>query len=118
MLGLAAYMFDDKLPLYLRGLSLFHVAVPPVLVFLLYHYGYDPRALVWQVAVTCAAVALAYALTNSEKNINWAFGPGTKPQHALHPLVYLALELAVMILLVLVPTHLLLRKLFPLRPIP
>jgi hypothetical protein len=113
LLGLASYMFDAKLPLYLRGLSLFHIAVPPVLVLMLYHYGYDPRALVWQICLTCAAVAIAYALTDPDKNINWVFGPGREPQHLIPPLLYVTIELMVIVFLVIVPTHFLLTHLFP-----
>jgi hypothetical protein len=113
LLGLAGYMFDDNLPLYLRALSLFHVAVPVILLLLLYHYGYDPRALVWQACLTCAAVAMAYAFTEREKNINWAFGPGREPQHSIPPLLYVATELVVILVFVVVPTHVLLMRLFP-----
>jgi hypothetical protein len=52
IIGLAAYMFDPKLPLYLRALSLFHLALPPTLVFLLYWLGYDRRALIYQTLLT------------------------------------------------------------------
>src|SRR5204862_3930488 len=48
LIGLANYMFDPQLPLWLRGLSLFHIALPPTLLFLLYRFGYDQRALVLQ----------------------------------------------------------------------
>jgi hypothetical protein len=113
VLGLAAYMFDSTLPLYLRGLSLFHIAVPAALVFLLHRYGYDRRALIWQSLLAFIALTLAYAFTDPEKNINWVFGPGEKPQHAIPPLLYLAAELVVIIGLVYPLTHFLLRRLFP-----
>src|SRR5437763_6389058 len=41
LLGLAGYMFDRKLPRWLRALSLFHVALPPTLSLLLRRLGYD-----------------------------------------------------------------------------
>jgi len=40
------------------------------------------------------------------------FGPGEKPQQVLPPLLYLGLEMAAVLLLVLLPTHLLLQGLF------
>src|SRR5437762_3483576 len=40
-IGLAHYMFDARRPLYLRALSLFHVAVPVLLLWMLYRLGYD-----------------------------------------------------------------------------
>jgi hypothetical protein len=118
VLGLASYMFDDSLPLYLRGLSLFHLAIPPALVWLLYRYSYDARALVWQTCVTWAALGLSYALTGPADNINWVFGPGSEPQRQIAPLAYLAIEMLVIPLFVLLPTHLFLKWMFPARQIP
>jgi hypothetical protein len=113
LLGLAAYMFDSRLPLYLRGLSLFHLAVPPILIVLLYRYGYDDRALIWQTLVTLVALALSYALTAPTENVNWVFGPGREPQQMLPPLLYLGLEMVAISALVLLPTHFLLQWMFP-----
>jgi hypothetical protein len=114
LLRLARYMFDEALPLHLRSLSLFHLAVPIALVWLLYRFGYDPRALVWQICVTWAALALSYGLTEPAKNINWVFGPGREPQQVIAPFAYFAIEMAVVPALVLLPTHLVLKRLFPL----
>jgi hypothetical protein len=52
LIGLAGYMFDHRLPLGLRALSLFHVALPPTLLWMLRRFGYDPRALPAQTALT------------------------------------------------------------------
>jgi hypothetical protein len=112
LLGLTSYMFDPKLPLYLRSLSLFHLALPPTLIFLLYRFGYDRRALIYQTLVTWAALLLAYLATEPEKNINWAFGPGNEPQQTLPPLLYLSLEMVALPLLVIVPMHLIVSRLF------
>jgi hypothetical protein len=71
------------------------------------------RALIWQSLLAFIAITLAYAFTDPEKNINWVFGPGEKPQHAIPPLLYLAAELVVIIGLVYPLTHFLLRRLFP-----
>jgi hypothetical protein len=49
-LNLTGYMFDSNLPLFTRGLSLFHGWLPVLLVWLLFRLGYDHRALpVWTV---------------------------------------------------------------------
>jgi hypothetical protein len=111
-LGLAAYMFDKKLPLSRRLLSLFHVALPPTLIWMLRKSGYDRRALPLQTALTLIVLPLTYALTDPERNINWAFGPGAKPQRRLPPLLYLGLEMLSLPLLVMLPTHLLLARIF------
>jgi hypothetical protein len=111
-LGLAAYMFDRKLPLYLRCLSLFHLALPPTLLFLLYRFGYDERALALQTLLTLVVLGVTYLVTNPEKNINWVFGAGSKPQTLLPPLVYLGFEMVALPLFVFLPTHLILKNLF------
>lgn len=112
LIGLAAYMFDPQYPLYLRGLSLFHLALPPTLLWLLYRLGYDRRAPIAQTAVTWIVLTLSYALTAPAKNINWVFGPGNEPQQTLHPLLYFGLELVLIPLAVIWPMHMLLNRLF------
>jgi hypothetical protein len=112
VIGLAAYMFDAKLPLYLRSLSLFHLALPPTLIFLLYRLGYDRRALICQTLLTWIVLIVCYVATDPEKNINWVFGPGSKPQQQVSPLLYLVVEMAVLPTCIFGPTHLLLSWLF------
>jgi hypothetical protein len=112
VIGLAGYMFDPKLSLYLRGLSLFHLALPPTLLFLLYELGYDRRALIYQTLLTWIILIITYVATDPEQNINWVFGPGSKPQRVLPPRLYLVLEMVVLPLLVLLPTHLILERIF------
>ena len=85
-IGIAAYMYDSKLPLYLRSLSLFHLALPPTLLFLLYRFGYDRRALIYQTLLTWVVLIVTYVATDPEKNINWVFGPGNKPQQLVAPI--------------------------------
>jgi hypothetical protein len=112
LIGLAGYMFDPKLPLYLRGLSLFHLALPPTLLFLLYELGYDRRALIYQTLLTWIILIVTYVATDPAQNINWAFGPGSKPQRVLPPWLYLVLQMMVLPLFVLLPTHLILERIF------
>jgi hypothetical protein len=112
LITIAAYMFDAKLPRYLRGLSLFHLALPPTLLFLVYQFGYDRRALIYQTLLTWAVLIVTYLTTDPEKNINWVFGPGSKPQHVVPPLLYLGLEMAIIPICVFLPTHLLLDRFF------
>src|SRR5437763_16236400 len=112
LMSLAGYMFDRKLPLGLRALSLFHVALPPTLLWLLHKFGYDRRALAIQCGITWTVLPLTYALTEPAKNINWAFGPGTRPQKRLPPALYLALAMLVFPLLVHWPTHRAMQRLF------
>src|SRR2546429_5857003 len=112
LITIAAYMFDAKLPRYLRALSLFHLALPPTLLFLVYQFGYEWRALIYQTLLTWAVLIVTYVTTDPEKNINWVFGPGSKPQHVVPPLLYLGLEMAIIPICVFLPTHLLLDRFF------
>src|SRR6266508_3361385 len=43
-LGLADYMFDRKIPRPVRALSLFHLWLPPLLLWTVGRLGYDRRA--------------------------------------------------------------------------
>jgi hypothetical protein len=115
-LGLAGYLFDSSKPRFLRALSLFHLALPPTLFWLLCRFGYDRRSLARQTALTWLVLPLSYALTKPDENINWVFGPGQSPQTRIPPLLYLALEMAVLPFAVFLPTHLALSRLFPVEP--
>ena len=110
--GLADYMFDGAIPLWIRGLSLFHIPMPLALLWMLHTLGYDSRALPAQTALAWVVFPVTYVLSDPKDNINWVFGPGPRPQRRLPPRVYLALLLIVFPLIVYVPTHVLLRVLF------
>jgi hypothetical protein len=110
--GLADYMFDPEEHWYMRTLSLFHIFMPVVLVWLVARLGYDDRALVAATGLAWIVVPLSYVLTEPRHNINRVFGPGGKPQRSMHPLRYLVLLLAGLPLLAYVPAHFLLRALF------
>ncbi len=110
--GLTDYMFDPRKPLYLRALSLFHVFLPVMLLWMIHVMGYAPAAWIAQTALTWVVLPLTYFFTNPEENVNWVFGPGAKPQKRIPPLIYLGLLLIGFPLLVYLPTHLLLQMLF------
>jgi hypothetical protein len=110
--GLTSYMFDAKYPLWLRAISLFHLALPPTLIWMLYKFGYDPRAYPAQVALTIVVLVFCYAFTDPEKNINWVYGPGEKPQRKISPRLYFAILVPVITLGVVTPMHFLLSWLF------
>jgi hypothetical protein len=110
--GLADYMFDGAIPLWIRALSLFHIPMPVVLLWMLHTLGYDPRALPAQTALGWLVFVVTYAVTDPKENINWVFGPGPQPQRRLPPRIYLALVLIVFPLIVYVPTHFVLRAVF------
>src|SRR5204863_3923637 len=90
------------------GISLFHLALPPTLFFLLYQFGYDERALIYQTLLTWGVLIVTYVATDPKKNINWVFGPSAKPQLLLPSLLYLALVMVIFPVFVFLPMHLLL----------
>ncbi len=66
LLGGTEYMWQPEFPLFVRLLSLFHVAWPVLLVWSLSRVGYDRRGLPLQAAVTlCALIASRAFLTRS-----------------------------------------------------
>ena len=110
--GLADYMFDARRPLYLRALSLFHVILPPLLVWMVYRLGYEPAALIAQTALAWVVLPLCFWLTDPALNVNWVFGFGNKQQKLMPPLAYLGLLMVGFPVLIYLPTHMLLRSLF------
>ena len=112
VLGLADYMFDSRTPRYLRALSLFHVALPVALVWMVHRLGYDPRAWLFQTVVALIVLPVSYAMTDPADNVNWVRGPGGRPQTRVAPLAYLALTMLFFPLAVYLPTHVLLLALF------
>jgi len=112
LLGLSDYMFDAQKSQFLRGLSYFHVFLPPVVIWLLIEWGYEPRAIYWQTALTWIVLPLAYLLTDPQENVNWVFGPGNKPQRLLPPNLYLFILMLFFPLCIFLPSHFLLQWLF------
>jgi hypothetical protein len=75
--GLTDYMFEPERPLLLRGLSLFHVPLPLVLLWLIAAYGYDASVgLPGAVALAAGVLPWSRIVSTSEKNINWTYGLG------------------------------------------
>src|ERR1035437_6935230 len=62
-LSLTSYMFDSHLPLFTRGLSLFHGWLPLLLVWLLFRVGYDKRALSAWTGLATGLVFVCYFFT-------------------------------------------------------
>jgi hypothetical protein len=106
------YMFAPESPLLLRGLSLFHVFVPVLLVWLIYRVGYERRALIYQTVLAWVILPATWLLTDPAANINWVRGIGPEPQDWMPAPAYLVLLMLAFPLVVYLPTHLLLRWLF------
>lgn len=110
--GVAAYMFDDALPWWLRALSLFHVPLVLILVWMLARQGYDRRALRWQILLAWVLLPLTWWLTEPGNNVNWVHGIGPEPVRIMPPVLYLLLYMALLPVVIYLPAHLLLRRLF------
>lgn len=106
--GLVDYMFDSNRPRWLRALSLFHVPLPPLLLWLLFEWGYEPNALFAQTALAWAVLPLSYWLTDPKENVNWVHGWGRAGQRRLSPGMYRGVQMLVLPVLIYLPTHALL----------
>lgn len=114
--SLAGYMFDESIPRYLRALSLFHLALPPATIWMLYRYGYDARALPAMIVFGTIVLVATFVLSPAGKNINWIRGLGHPPRTPFSPLGHFLAMLAVFPLVIYLPTHWLLSALFPSAP--
>ncbi|NDK57440.1 membrane-associated protein [Pontibacter fetidus] len=112
LLGLSGYMFQSELSLFLRSLSLFHVVLPAIVIWLLAEWGYDTRALYFQTALVWCILIITYLFTDPKENINWVFGLGIRPQHKIAPGLYFALVMIFFPVFIFLPSHLLLNLLF------
>ncbi|HXW18349.1 MAG TPA: hypothetical protein VEJ39_08590 [Candidatus Acidoferrales bacterium] len=111
LIGGTEYFFDSHYPLAVRLMSMFHVALPFVLLMSLRRTGYDPRALRLQSAIAVAAM-IASRLAGPQKNINFAFtDPFFRRSWGPAP-IHLAVILAPLIVLIYVPTHFALKHFF------
>jgi hypothetical protein len=111
LLGISNYMFDPGLPLYLRSLSLFHVWLPALLIWLLYKLGYNKKALGWISLVTWVLLSITY-LTPPEGDVNWIFGLRDAMKATLPPLAYLIALMFTIPIVVYYPMHRILKKIF------
>ncbi|HKY28451.1 MAG TPA: hypothetical protein VJM12_10985 [Pyrinomonadaceae bacterium] len=112
VLGLGEYMFDAKIPLPIRGLSLFHIFLPPLLVWMVYRLGYDARAFIAQTLLACVVLPLSYFLAQPSENVNWVRGLQGKTQTTIPAPLYLILTMIAFPVLIYLPAHFILKNLF------
>jgi hypothetical protein len=108
------YMWNTHYPLWLRLMSLYHFVLPMLLLWAVARLGYDRRGLKLQMVIGAAALIGARFWGRGD-NVNFAFRDplfrrswGPAPVHLL--VVY-----AGMVLIVYLPTHWVLAKLFERR---
>ena len=121
--GVTTYMLDSSIPLFLRGLSLFHGWLPFFLLWLLSRLGYDRRALGLQSVVAIVVILISYLFApapppsashpNWAVNLNYVYGLDDKhPQTMMAPLLWLLFMMAVTVIAIYLPTHFVLRRVF------
>ena len=127
VVGMTAYMFDPALPLFTRGLSFFHFWLPLVLLYLLARLGYDRRGFWAWTGLAWVLMPVCYFLLtgppapadapNVPVNVNYVYGPDDRAaQTWVPPLAWLGLLMAGLPLAVYLPTHLVLKRVFPPPP--
>jgi len=116
ILGATQYMFDNAIPLFTRGLSFFHFWLPIFLLYLVFHLGYDRRALAFWTILALILLPVCYFLLpsppapvenpNLPVNVNYVYGfSDDAPQTWIPPGVWLAILIIGLPLLVYWPTH-------------
>ncbi len=105
--NLTDYMFEAQRPRWLRAMSLFHVPLPPLMIWALLGMGYDGRAIYCQTLLAWVVLGLSYALTARSENVNWVHGVGPAGNtFGMSLWKYRLLQALVLPVGVLLPTHL------------
>ena len=102
------YMFDPRLPIVVRLLSLFHIVTPPLLLWAIWRLGYDSRGWKLQTLMMWIVVPINY-LWRPQDDVNWARGLLFHQQHAIPGWAYLLLYFTVVPIGVYFPTHIFLK---------
>ena len=110
LIGGTEYMFDPHLSLAIRLLSLFHIATPPLLLWMIWRLGYDPRGWKLQTLMTWVVIPVNF-FWRPEADVNWARGLFFHEQQMVPAWMYLLTYLVAVPMLVYFPTHLCLDRL-------
>lgn len=104
IIGGTEYLFDQHYPAWVRSMSLFHVVLPPLLLWAVRRTGYDRRGFQLQ-ALIAALAMIASRFVDPSKNVNFAFtGPLVNKQWGPVP-VHLACMFFGLVLVIYWPTH-------------
>jgi len=114
LIGGTEWIFDDaSIPPHIKFLSVsMHVAAPPLLLWAIRRLGYDRHAFYYQFATACVLLPLSWLVTTEKDNLNWVLRPFNKPQVWMAPGLYLLVCIVGYTVLVFLPTHLVLNKLY------
>jgi hypothetical protein len=112
LVGGTEYMWDQRIPLWVRLLSLFHLAMPILLLLGLRRTGYDRRAFRWQSMIALAVFLLSLPF-GPELNLNYVFrDPVLHRKLGSEPL-HFAIVFAALVVVLYWPVHLVLKRIFP-----
>lgn len=104
IIGGTEYLFDAHYPIWVRAMSLFHAALPIVLLAAIRRNGYDSRGFRVQVAIAAIAM-IASRFADPAKNINFAFtGPVINKPWGPAP-IHLTCMFLGLVLVIYWPTH-------------
>jgi hypothetical protein len=110
-LGIANYMYDTDLPLWLRLLSFYHFAVIAAIIYMIYRFGYDKRALFPQVIFSLFIIYLTFVFGDKSENINMIYPPQDVSPYISEQTYLIAMPF-ILIMVFIIPTHFLLKKFF------
>jgi hypothetical protein len=103
--GLASYMFDSQRSLLLRSLSLFHIALPLIWLWLFSRLGYDCRALKCQLGLFWLVIGATLLITDPSDNVNWIYGGRDDTLSWTPEPLYVLLYVSLLPALVFWPAH-------------
>lgn len=113
--GGTEYLFDPQYPVWIRLLSLYHLALPIVLIWAVLRLGYDRHGFRLQCAIVPFSF-IAARFTPPQQNMDFAFTDPFLHRSWGPPPVHVAISVLFMIFVVYYPTDLLLRRLVPPKP--
>ena len=108
-IGATEYMFDAATPLAVRALSLYHTALPLLLLWSVHRLGYDRRAIWWQCAITWLVLPIGF-FWFEERNLNMVHAPFNRPLTVLPKEAWFAACFVLYPVVLYLPIHLLLLR--------
>jgi hypothetical protein len=108
IIGGTEYVFDPRVSLLVRLLGLYHLVVPPLLLWAVRRLGYDRRSFKWATGTLFLLLPIN-VYWRPQFNVNWAMGLGHE-QHLVPAWLYLAAYLIVVPWVVYWPTQRVLRR--------
>jgi hypothetical protein len=122
--GMTSYMFDSKLPLFVRALSAFHGWLPFLLVWGVWRLGYDRRALAGWTIISTVNLLISFFFAPKPPapadnpdlavNINYVHGLSYKePQNVMPPWLWVSIMIVGFPIVFYLPAHLVFRAVIP-----